>query len=92
MDIKINPRPNHKMTRCCGNCKFFIIKTTTYKYGHCLLPDGVQLSQTPGELKKHLYDFSPTHAFCYCANHQWKPKGYVRNILKYAGVKDKEIG
>ena len=93
MSIESNPRPNHKMTRCCGNCKFFLSSTSENKYGRCILPDGPKMAQNPNkELKGRMDEFAPTYAQCYCDNHQWKPKGYLRRAIKYAGVSANEVG
>jgi len=92
MDTDTNPRPNHKITRCCGNCRFFLNKTSNDKYGVCILPDGPKMAQNPNkELKDKLDQFDPTYSQCYCDNHQWKPKGYLRRAMKYAKVSPNEI-
>lgn len=94
MDVEINPRPNFKYSRSCGNCKFFILKTYNGKKGVCILPDGPKLSAnprmtTPG-IKENMNKFKKTHVFCVCDNHQWKSRGSLRGGMKWSGVKDIE--
>jgi len=92
LDIKKNPRPNHKITRCCGTCKFFVQNHNYGKNGACALPDGPKLTNNPSkDLKKQVNKLDPTHMYCYCDNHQWRPMGYLRAAIVYSGVDPNEI-
>lgn len=92
MDVKQNPRPHHRFTRCCGNCKFFLREAPTYKFGVCILPEGPKMAKNPNkELKGRLDEFDPTYVYCVCDNHQWKPKGYFRKAIKYAKVSPNDL-
>lgn len=93
MGIEDNPRPNHKLQRCCGNCKFFLSAKSLLKKGVCILPEGPKISKNPNrELKGRLKEFAPTHVYCYCDNHQWKAPGYIKSSIVYSGVDENEIG
>lgn len=90
MDVISNPRPNHKLTRCCGNCKFFYRTSNIVKKGKCTLPEGPKLE--PSDIRDQADNFDPTHAYCYCDNHQWRGRGYLRDAIEYSGVNENEIG
>lgn len=92
MDIEKNPRPNHRITRCCGNCRFFLNNVSHNKEGRCILPEGPKLSNNPNkDFKNQLEKFDKTHAYCTCDNHQWKHISWLRRSLEYAGVKLSDI-
>ncbi len=87
MDIQSNPRPNHRLNRCCGNCKFFLVKIAPAKKGACILPDGPKTKGDPNRVLRPRYDeFDPTFINCVCDNHIWKRKGYLKSGADHAGV------
>ena len=93
MDVTENPRPNHRLIRCCGTCKFFLKKSPSIKKGRCILPDGPKMTSNPGrDLKDKIDTFAPTYVCCCCDNHQWRQRGYLKEGIKYAGVKSNVSG
>jgi len=90
MDVELNPRPNHKLQRCCGNCKYYRARLTTTKKGRCTLPEGPKMVQAE-LVATPLEKFAKTHTHCYCDNHQWKGRAALRDGLVYAGVDSNEF-
>ena len=92
MGIQDNPRPNHQLSRCCGNCKFFLSTQTGTKQGRCILPEGPKLVKNINRLKElksaaKMSTFAKTHPYCICDNHQWRSSGYIKRSTVWAGVK-----
>lgn len=89
----MNPRPNHRLIRCCGTCKFFLRKVASEKKGKCVLPEGPKIASN---FLRHLKDkmdmFDPTYSYCCCDNHQWRKKAYLNWGAKYAGVNINVVG
>ncbi len=90
MDVELNPRPNHKLQRCCGVCKYFRAESTITKKGFCVLPDGPKMTRDD-LLKLQLDSFAKTHIHCYCDNHQWRSRAGLVDALKYSGVDGNEF-
>lgn len=84
-NLEANPRPNYRIRRGCGNCKWLLTDPIKTNFGYCTLPLGPSLKKT--ELRKHVDEFKETHYLSICENHQWKSKGHIKKLIKRTGVR-----
>ena len=86
-------RPNFKVARCCGNCKFFWYYKGNQRRGSCKLPDPnlKKINKSKGESyyskeTKEMWD--KVHITCVCDYHQLRSvKKNVHDVGDYCNVK-----
>lgn len=88
-------RPNLRVTRCCGNCKFFIAKGNKGFRGYCKYPDpeSKNLNKIKGESRnpEDLKTWSRAHMTMLCDLYQLKPTN-LSNVGEWLERKVKNDG
>ena len=87
-----NSRPNFRVTRCCGNCKYYFYRGAKSRRGYCRLPD--IKNRTINKSKGEKYDLNEikdtwdkTHTTALCDNHKFRSKYYSVGIIsEWTGV------
>lgn len=87
-ELEANPRPNYKIQRCCGTCRFFyhssrVIRTP--RDGYCVLPLGPKLKKT--QYIEHVDEFHASDVYAVCDHHQWKSAGQIKSITERSGAR-----
>ena len=86
-------RPNFKVTRCCGNCKFYWYYKGNQRRGNCKLPDPgtKKINKSKGEkyyTKETRDQWDKVHITNMCDFHQFRSvKGSIHDVGDYCGVK-----
>tara|TARA_Y100000592_G_C5416810_1_gene291063 strand:- start:449 stop:808 length:360 start_codon:yes stop_codon:yes gene_type:complete len=86
-------RPNFKVARCCGNCKFYWYYKGNQRRGNCKLPEPnlKKINKSKGESyysKETREDWDKVHITCVCDFHQFRSiKGSIHQVGDYCGVK-----
>jgi hypothetical protein len=84
MELEQNYRPNFRVSRCCGTCKFFLPKGDLYKKGKCVLPRGINFNRK--EKKERYEELDNTHSYACCDNHQWRTSSIIASVCKETGI------
>tara|TARA_Y100001937_G_C7136124_1_gene340119 strand:+ start:11376 stop:11756 length:381 start_codon:yes stop_codon:yes gene_type:complete len=85
-------RPDFKITKCCGNCKFFWYYKGNQRKGNCKLPDpkAKQINKKKGESyynKKTKEEWDKVHVTNVCGFHQYRNwSRSLKDVGKYCGV------
>lgn len=74
-------RPNYRITRSCGNCKYFWYHFAKQRRGFCKLPnpkdkDPKKCFGESFDVERIYAEWHRTHSSCLCDNHVMKPKYY----------------
>ena len=86
-------RPNFKISRCCGNCKYYWYYKGNQRRGNCKLPDPnlKKINKSKGESyysKETREDWDKVHITCVCDYHQFRSiKGSIQHVGEYCNVK-----
>ena len=86
-------RPNFKVSRCCGNCKYFWYYKGNQRRGSCKLPDpqAKKINKKEGERyydKKTRKEWDKTHITNVCDLHQFRSfQKSIKMVGEYCGVK-----
>jgi hypothetical protein len=79
-------RPNFRIIKCCGNCKYAWFKHSNERRGFCRFGQKHKKApnrNTPNPEWAHLH----IHATCVCDNHVDKPKGFFKeNVSKWVNI------
>jgi hypothetical protein len=92
-------RPNYRIVKCCGNCKYYYYRANKQRRGHCKLPNpelkaihtqGGQ-SYDPEEIDTK---WTHTHSTTLCDNHRYKSKysrigvvvAWTKRIFSFDGI------
>tara|TARA_B110000196_G_C21129452_1_gene657659 strand:+ start:1251 stop:1625 length:375 start_codon:yes stop_codon:yes gene_type:complete len=85
-------RPDFKISKCCGNCKFFWYYKGSQRRGNCKLPDikEKQINKKKGESYYHKETkkkWDKVHVTNVCGYHKFRNwSRSLRDIGKYCGV------
>jgi len=87
-----NPRPNYRVTRCCGNCKHYFYRGAKSRRGYCRLPNPKEkaVNKSKGEkydLEEIKKTWDKTHTTALCDEHLFRSKYYSVGIVsEWTGV------
>jgi hypothetical protein len=81
-------RPNLRVTRCCGNCKFYVPKRNRANRGFCKYPDlkGKSFNRKLGETLDYqaaLKHWSRAHSTMLCDLYQFAGALYINPIKEW---------
>lgn len=86
-------RSNYRITRCCGNCKFFWYYGNSQRKGNCRLghPLGQKKSYKGSFRRTDKHNktlWKPTHITCVCEKHQFRSRvTSIAKVTDYCGAK-----
>lgn len=87
-------RSRHRITRCCGNCKYYWYYAGNQRRGNCRLGSevGAKKSKEFARTNKENRDIWPkTHITCVCDYHQYKSRvTSIAKVTDYCGAKLEE--
>ena len=87
-------RKGHRITRCCGNCKFYWYYAGNQRRGNCRLGSelGAKKSKEFARTNKENRNIWPkTHVTCICDYHQYKSRvTSIAHVTDYCGAKLEE--
>jgi hypothetical protein len=97
LEDKKDLKTNHRIRRCCGNCKYYWYYAGNQRKGNCTLGDQTALHpRKTGFVKTNKENrtrWPTTHVTCICDEHQFQSRvTSIAKVTDYCGAKFEERG
>ncbi|MBC8409973.1 MAG: hypothetical protein H8E12_14810 [Rhodobacteraceae bacterium] len=88
-------RENHRIVRCCGNCKYYWYFAGNQRKGNCTINDVKARTPIKSKIvktdKKNREIWPTTHVTCVCDKHQMQSRvTSMAKVTDYCGAKFNE--